>query len=73
MKYEVIKSGQGKDGVKFNPVGKIVELDEGYAKHLVGRGILKPASGASKVVRKTQVSKKETANAKAPMMETPEA
>ena len=72
MEYEVIKCGQGKDGIKFSPVGKIVELDEGYAKHLVVRGILKPASGASKVVRKTKVSKKETADVKSSMMETPE-
>jgi len=72
MEYEVIKCGQGKDGRSFHPVGKVVELDEGYAKHLVGRGILKKSSGASKVVRKTKVSKKETANAKTPAMETPE-
>ena len=72
MEYEVIKCGQGKDGRSFYPVGKIVELDEGYAKHLVARGILKQASGASKVVRKTKVSKKETADVKVSIMETPE-
>jgi|15BtaG_2_1085339.scaffolds.fasta_scaffold00088_39 hypothetical protein len=72
MEYEVIKCGQGKDGRSFLPVGKVVELDEGYAKHLVVRGILKPASGSSKVVRKTKVSKKETADVKASTVETPE-
>tara|TARA_Y100000310_G_scaffold260344_1_gene269226 strand:- start:641 stop:862 length:222 start_codon:yes stop_codon:yes gene_type:complete len=73
MEYEVIRCGQGRDGRSFYPVGKIVKLDEGYAKHLVGRGILKQSSGEKKVVRKTKVSKKETANAKTPAMETPEA
>lgn len=73
MKYEVIKCGQAKNGRSFHPVGRIVELEEGYAKHLVVRGILKPSSEAKNVVKKTSVSKKETAEVKRVSMETPEA
>lgn len=72
MKYEVIKCGQGKDGRSFYPVGKTVELDESYAKHLVKRGILKQCGATTKKVeKKTKSTKKETADMK-PEMETPE-
>jgi hypothetical protein len=43
MKYEVLKNGMAKNGRSFT-CGRIVELDEDYAKHLVGRGILQPVN-----------------------------
>jgi len=71
--YEVIKVGCGKSGGLYYPVGKQVEVDDDYAVHLVARGILKPVEVSKpKVVRKTKVSRKETAELQPPAMETAE-
>ena len=43
MKYEVLKDGMAKDGRSFS-VGAIVELEKDYAKHLVGKGVLRPVN-----------------------------
>ena len=43
MKYEVLKDGMAKDGRSFT-CGCVVELDEDYAEHLVGRGIVQPVN-----------------------------
>lgn len=41
MKYKVLKDGIGKDGRAYDE-GRVVELDEGYAEHLIGRRIVEP-------------------------------
>ena len=41
MKYKVLKDGIGKDGRAYTE-GTVVELDQEYAEHLVGRGIVSP-------------------------------
>lgn len=50
MKYEVIKSGCGKDGRSFD-LGAVVELDQEYAEHLVKRGIVKSKVAGKKKER----------------------
>ena len=71
--YEVIKEGIAKHGKHLSPLGRQLELDDEYAEHLVGRGIVKPAQESkSKVKRKTKVSQKETAELQPPAMETAE-
>tara|TARA_R110000851_G_scaffold97905_1_gene211929 strand:+ start:10655 stop:10855 length:201 start_codon:yes stop_codon:yes gene_type:complete len=47
MKYECIKDGMGKDG-RHITAGRVIELDEEYAEHLVTKGLIVAVGSSSK-------------------------
>ncbi len=56
MKYECVKNGMGKDG-RHIVEGAVLELEEGYAEHLVQRGLVVVVGSAGKSKKQRAVSK----------------